>query len=78
MFFDNSFEHGAWNKSQENRVVLLLDLYHPELTRIEKFLLKFILKHFNKSEFHGIKNSEYQKLLLDNLISRSSSNHMAK
>ncbi|MEH2228583.1 MAG: aspartyl/asparaginyl beta-hydroxylase domain-containing protein [Nostoc sp.] len=72
LFFDNSFEHGAWNKSHNNRIVLLIDLYHPELTKVEKYFLKFILKYFVKSEFHGINNSEYQKKLLDNLITCSS------
>ncbi|MEH2178700.1 aspartyl/asparaginyl beta-hydroxylase domain-containing protein [Nostoc sp.] len=43
LFFDNSFEHEAWNYSQEERVILLLELYHPELTNIEKILLQFIL-----------------------------------
>ncbi|MDM9583643.1 MULTISPECIES: aspartyl/asparaginyl beta-hydroxylase domain-containing protein [unclassified Nostoc] len=42
LFFDNSFEHEAWNKSQEERVILLLELYHPELTNFEKALLKLI------------------------------------
>jgi len=39
LFFDHSFEHEVWNNSDEERVVLLLDLYHPELTKIESFLL---------------------------------------
>ncbi|ARV60174.1 hypothetical protein BZZ01_17435 [Nostocales cyanobacterium HT-58-2] len=39
LFFDHSFEHEAWNKSQQARVVLLLDLCHPELTKIERSLL---------------------------------------
>ncbi|MGJ5628671.1 aspartyl/asparaginyl beta-hydroxylase domain-containing protein [Nostoc sp. CALU 1950] len=46
LFFDHSFEHEAWNKSDKERVVLLLDLYHPELTRFEKFLLWFLGKVF--------------------------------
>jgi hypothetical protein len=46
LFFDHSFEHEAWNKSQQERVILLLDLYHPELTKIEKFLLWFCGKAF--------------------------------
>lgn len=41
LFFDNSFEHEAWNKSQEERVILLLELYHPELTKLEKAFLQF-------------------------------------
>ncbi|MDM9583644.1 MULTISPECIES: aspartyl/asparaginyl beta-hydroxylase domain-containing protein [unclassified Nostoc] len=55
LFFDDSFEHEAWNKSQEERVVLSLDLYHPEMTKIEKNLLQFVLKKFNfSSEEDGV------------------------
>ncbi len=46
LFFDHSFEHEAWNKSNKERVVLLLDLYNPELTKIEKFLLWIFGKAF--------------------------------
>lgn len=42
LLFDNSFNHEAWNKSQEERVILLLELYHPELTKLEKVLLQFL------------------------------------
>ncbi|MFP2903726.1 aspartyl/asparaginyl beta-hydroxylase domain-containing protein [Pyxidicoccus sp. 3LFB2] len=30
-FFDSSFEHEAWNRSNSRRVVLLLDVWHPDL-----------------------------------------------
>ena len=29
--FDDSFEHEAWNLSQEERVVLVVDVWHPEM-----------------------------------------------
>lgn len=48
LFFDHSFEHETWNNSDRERVVLLLDLYHPELTKIEKFLLWIFGKALNK------------------------------
>jgi aspartyl/asparaginyl beta-hydroxylase (cupin superfamily) len=31
LLFDDSFEHEAWNDSDEERVVLLFDLWHPDL-----------------------------------------------
>ena len=31
--FDDSFEHEVWNGSDEVRIVLLLDINHPELSR---------------------------------------------
>jgi aspartate beta-hydroxylase len=48
LFFDHSFEHEAWNNSDKQRVVLLLDLYHPELTKIEKLLLWIFAKALAK------------------------------
>ena len=30
--FDDAFEHEVWNDGVEERVVLLLDLWHPDLT----------------------------------------------
>ncbi|BAZ54098.1 putative aspartyl/asparaginyl beta-hydroxylase [Nostoc sp. NIES-4103] len=70
-FFDNSFIHEAWNESQSNRVVMLLDLYHPELTKLERTLLEIALKYLNftKEEggYHGIKDTQYLKEKLKNL-----------
>ncbi len=34
--FDDSFEHEVWNKSAETRVVLIMDIWHPDLTVAEK------------------------------------------
>ncbi|MDZ7949836.1 aspartyl/asparaginyl beta-hydroxylase domain-containing protein [Nostoc sp. DedQUE09] len=44
LFFDQSFEHEAWNKSQKERVVLLVHLRHPELSKLENFLYEFVYK----------------------------------
>ncbi|MEV5242991.1 aspartyl/asparaginyl beta-hydroxylase domain-containing protein [Streptomyces cinnamoneus] len=33
--FDDSFEHEVWNNSNEGRAVLLFDIWHPELTKVE-------------------------------------------
>ncbi|MHC5763068.1 aspartyl/asparaginyl beta-hydroxylase domain-containing protein, partial [Nostoc sp.] len=46
LFFDQTFEHEVWNKSNEERVVLLLHLYHPELTNVEKKLFHVFAKVF--------------------------------
>jgi hypothetical protein len=35
VFFDQSFPHSAWNKSESPRVVLLLSLVHPDITDAE-------------------------------------------
>jgi aspartate beta-hydroxylase len=34
--FDDTFEHEAWNRSAETRVVLIVDLWNPYLTEIER------------------------------------------
>jgi aspartate beta-hydroxylase len=34
--FDDTFEHEAWNRSEETRVVVLLDVWNPYLTDIER------------------------------------------
>ncbi|BAZ20910.1 putative aspartyl/asparaginyl beta-hydroxylase [Kalymmatonema gypsitolerans NIES-4073] len=44
LFFDQSVEHEAWNKSQKERVVLLVHLRHPELSKFENFLYELFRK----------------------------------
>lgn len=34
--FDDTFEHEAWNRSDETRTVLILDVWNPHLTDLEK------------------------------------------
>jgi aspartyl/asparaginyl beta-hydroxylase (cupin superfamily) len=40
--FDDTFEHEVWNRTNEERLVLLLDLWHPDLTRLERDALEAI------------------------------------
>ena len=35
MIFDDSIEHEAWNDSAETRVVLLFEIWRPELSEAE-------------------------------------------
>jgi aspartyl/asparaginyl beta-hydroxylase (cupin superfamily) len=35
LVFDDSFEHEAWNRGDRTRFVLLLSVWHPELTDVE-------------------------------------------
>ncbi|HEY0233220.1 MAG TPA: aspartyl/asparaginyl beta-hydroxylase domain-containing protein [Dokdonella sp.] len=37
--FDDTFEHEAWNRSADTRVVMLLDAWNPYLTEIERLAL---------------------------------------
>lgn len=34
--FDDAYEHETWNNTTEERVVLLFDIWHPELSYVEK------------------------------------------
>ena len=79
LFFDDSFQHEAWNKSKEVRVVLSLDLYHPELKKVEKFLLNFLLKHFNlTSDEGGYNNTQDSQSLQKLLANLSTSEHQTR
>lgn len=32
IIFDDSFEHSVWNDSEEERMIFILDVPHPDLT----------------------------------------------
>ena len=36
MVFDDTYEHEAWNRSDQIRVVLIFDLWNPHLTEVER------------------------------------------
>jgi aspartyl/asparaginyl beta-hydroxylase (cupin superfamily) len=42
--FDDTIEHEAWNSSGEFRVVLLFDIWRPELSREERVLVAAMLE----------------------------------
>jgi len=50
--FDDSFLHQAWNESRQQRVVLILDLWRPELTLPERVALKQLLELVGHLERH--------------------------
>ena len=35
LIFDDSFEHEVWNSNQQARIVLVVDVWHPDLTAAE-------------------------------------------
>jgi aspartyl/asparaginyl beta-hydroxylase (cupin superfamily) len=43
MIFDDTIEHEAWNDSQEDRVVLIFDIWRPELSAQEQAELTALL-----------------------------------
>jgi len=36
LVFDDSYEHEVWNRTDEDRVVLLWDVWHPDLDMDER------------------------------------------
>ena len=48
--FDTSFTHETMNNSQDERFVMIIDFWHPQLTSDEKTSLEFIYDARNKFE----------------------------
>lgn len=46
--FDDTFEHEAWNHSNETRVVLILDCWNPDLTEPERHALTDLVEGIGK------------------------------
>lgn len=43
MMFDDSFEHEAWNDSDQTRVVLIFDTWNPHLSEVEREAFRRVL-----------------------------------
>jgi aspartate beta-hydroxylase len=43
LLFDDSIEHEAWNRSERSRVVLIFDVWRPELSSVERRLVTRML-----------------------------------
>ena len=48
--FDDTIEHEAWNRSTQTRVILLFDVWRPELTQEERAL---VVSLFESIDAHG-------------------------
>lgn len=48
LIFDDSFEHEAWNRSDQRRVVLLFEIWRPELSEPERSALTTIFESINE------------------------------
>ncbi|MBP6627175.1 MAG: aspartyl/asparaginyl beta-hydroxylase domain-containing protein, partial [Arenimonas sp.] len=44
LIFDDTVEHAAWNDSDQLRVVLIFDVWHPMLSAAERRLVKGTLE----------------------------------
>lgn len=47
LIFDDTIEHEAWNRSQQDRVVLLFDVWRPELSEEERAMVRALLAGFD-------------------------------
>lgn len=52
LIFDDSIEHEAWNKGTETRVVLLFEIWRPELSQIERDLITKTFTAISEYEDH--------------------------
>lgn len=51
LVFEDSFEHEVWNRSDQRRIVLIADLWHPDLTAVE---IEALTAGFCKSEVRRV------------------------
>jgi aspartate beta-hydroxylase len=42
--FDDTYEHEAWNRSKQTRVVMIFDIWHPSLTDAERLAVKKVVE----------------------------------
>ena len=47
MIFDDSMEHEAWNRSDEQRIILLFEIWRPEISECEREALTVLLEAAN-------------------------------
>jgi len=65
--FHDSCEHRTWNDSDETRVVLIVDVWHPDLTLIER---EAILACFRKKEIRSALMRSRAPLALQPILDR--------
>jgi aspartyl/asparaginyl beta-hydroxylase (cupin superfamily) len=58
LVFDDYLQHEVWNRTDEERLILLVDVWHPELTLQERKMLEAI--HWMATE-HGKGLAQYWK-----------------
>ncbi|MBL8330959.1 MAG: aspartyl/asparaginyl beta-hydroxylase domain-containing protein [Rubrivivax sp.] len=50
MMFDDTFQHEAWNTSDEPRLIVLMDCWNPHLTEPEKLAVKALVEMIDSVE----------------------------
>ena len=62
LVFDDSFEHEAWNDSEAPRVVLIFDIWHPDLSKGEVKLLDFLTKNQMRAEKKAVEEQRKREI----------------
>lgn len=58
--FDDSFNHEAWHDGDKTRIVLILDIWHPDLTDAEVKFFNLISKAKLKWEKYASEQANYE------------------
>ncbi len=53
VLFDDSYLHEAWNRSSETRIVLIVDLWHPDFSSEEKIFLSKVFPLLTQWRFNS-------------------------
>jgi aspartate beta-hydroxylase len=61
ILFDDSFEHEAWHRGEATRIVLVFDIWHPDLTDKEVQFLSFLQKSRMRAEMAAEKAARKQR-----------------
>ena len=59
--FDDSFEHEAWHRGDATRIVLVFDVWHPDLTDKEVQFLSFLQRSRMRAEMAAEKAARTEK-----------------
>ncbi len=57
LIFDDTFEHEAWNNSKSERKVFIFEIWHPDLTQLEKQGIQKVMELQHKLSQLGINDS---------------------
>lgn len=57
LIFDDTFEHEAWNKSDTERKVLIVEVWNPGLTEVEKKGIEKMMEMQHEDYMHAINDS---------------------
>lgn len=61
LIFDDTYAHEAWNRSDETRVVLIFDIWHPEVTAAERAGFGRLLETLHRVDVDSIGRSQFRE-----------------